>query len=113
MCVCVCVFVCVCIKKENWPLKGRYQTEYVMYNAEVLNPSSNTKKRNDKKKVYVGSTQGLFKQRYYDHKSSFTHEIYRHKTSLSNYIWEVKNKFGIDPILKLEIMKRYAKYKGG
>ena len=38
--------------------------------------------------------------RYYDHKSSFTHEIYKHKTSLSNYLWEVKNKFGIDPILK-------------
>ena len=24
----------------------------------------------------------------------------RHKTSLSNFAWKVKNKFGIDPILK-------------
>ena len=69
-----------------------------MYKVEVLNPNSNSNNRNDKK-VYVGSTQGPFKQRYYDHKSSLTHEIYRRKTSLSNYIWEVKNKFGIDPIL--------------
>ena len=82
-----------------------------MYNAEVLNPSNNSKKRNDKK-VYVNSTQSPFKQRYYDHKSSFTHEIYRLKTSLSNYVWEVKNKLGIDPILKWEIMKRCRRYKG-
>ena len=27
------------------------------------------------KKVYVGSTQGPFKQRYYNHKSSIAHEI--------------------------------------
>ena len=63
------------------------------------------------KKLYAGSTQGPFKRRYYNHKSSFTHEIYRHKTSLSNYVWEVKNKFGIDTILKWEIMKRSSKYK--
>ena len=59
----------------------------------------------------MGSTQHPFKQRYYNHKSSFTHEIYRHKTSLSNCVWEVKNKFGIDPILKWEIVKRCSKYK--
>ena len=58
------------------------------------------------KKVYVGSSQGLFKQRYDDHKSSFTHEMYTHKTSLYNYVWEVKHKFGIDLILKWEIVKR-------
>ena len=60
--------------------------------------------------MYVGSTHNPFKQRYYDHKSSFVHEIYRHKTSLSNYVWEVKNKFGIDLISKLEIERRC---KGG
>ena len=65
------------------------------------------------KNVYVGSTQDPFKQEYYNHKSSFTHEIYRHKTSLFNYVWEVKNKFGINPILKWEIVKRYSKYKVG
>ena len=41
---------------------------------------------------------------------SFAHEIYRYKTSLSNYVWEVKNKFGVDPILKWEIVKRCGKY---
>ena len=61
--------------------------------------------------MYVDSTKGPFKQRYYDHKSSFAHEIDRHKTKLSNYVWEVKNKFGIDPILKWEIVKRCSKFK--
>ena len=69
--------------------------------------SSYNNNRNDKK-VYVGLMQGSFKQ-----KTSFAHEIYRHKTSLSNYVWEVKKKFGIDPILKWEIVKRCSKYKGG
>ena len=32
---------------------------------------------------------------------------------MSNYVWEVKNKFGINPILKWEIPKRFSKYKGG
>ena len=57
--------------------------------------------------------KATFKQRYYDHKNSFIHEIYQHKTSLSNYVGEVKNKFGIDPILKWEIVKRCSKYKQG
>ena len=63
--------------------------------------------------MYVGSKKTPLKQRYYDHKSNFTHEIYRHKTSLFSYIWEVKNKFSIDPILKWEIVKRCSKYSGG
>ena len=65
------------------------------------------------KKVYLGSTQGSSKQRYYNHKSSFTHEIYRHKTNLSNYVWDVKNKFGIDSLLKCEIVERCSEYKRG
>ena len=53
---------CNCIK-EKCPHKGRYQIEFEVYKAEVLNPSSYSNNRNDKK-VYVGSTQGPFKQRY-------------------------------------------------
>ena len=76
-----------------------------------INPSSNSNNRNDKKS-YMGSMQGTFKQRYYNHKSSFALEIHRHKTNLSNYVWKVKNKFGIDLELKWEIVKRCSKYKG-
>ena len=53
----------------------------------------------------MGSMQGAVRLRYCDNKSSFTHERYWHKTTLANYVWEVKNKFGIDPELKWEIEK--------
>ena len=66
---------CNCIKKENCPLKGRCPIECVVYKVEVLHSGSNSNNRKDKK-VYVDSTQGPFKQRYYNHKSSFAHEIY-------------------------------------
>ena len=32
---------------------------------------------------------------------------------MSNYVWQVKNKFGTDPILKWEMVKRCSKYKAG
>ena len=35
-----------------------------------------------------------------------------YKTILSNYVWEDKNKFGIDPILKWKIVKRCSEYSG-
>ena len=66
------------MKKENCPLKGGCQIECVVYKVEVLKPSSNSNNRNDKK-VYTGSMPDHFKQRYYNHKSSFANEIYRHK----------------------------------
>ena len=64
--------------------------------------------------MYIGSTQGAFQKRYNNHRSSFTHEIYRNRTSLCNYMWEIKNKQGIDPLLKWEIIKKNCwKYKAG
>ena len=63
--------------------------------------------------VYFESTQGAFKLRYYNHRNSFSHEKYRHSTSLSNHVWEIKNKKGVAPILKWEIVKRCRKYKAG
>ena len=60
---------------------------------------------NATKKVYIGSTQDVFKKRFYNHKCSFTHETYKNNTSLLKYIWEIKTKLSIDPILKWEIIK--------
>ena len=53
--------------KNTEPLK---KENCLMYKVGVLNVSSNSYNRNGKK-VYVGSTQGPFKQRYYNHKSNY------------------------------------------
>ena len=77
-----------------------------MYKVEVYSDPGNDRN----KKVYFGSTQGEFKTRYYNHRTSFSHEKYRHSTTLSSYVWEVK---GIDPVLKWEVIKKCRKYRAG
>ena len=57
--------------------------------------------------------QGEFKTRYYNHKTSFSHEKYRRTTTLSSYVLEVNDKKGIDPILKWEVIKKSRKYWAG
>ena len=63
------------------------------------------------KKRYIGYTQGTFKHRYSNNRNSFTDEKYKHSTSLSDYVWEIKNRQGIDPILKWEVVKKCRKYR--
>ena len=65
------------------------------------------------KRYIWGRPQGDFKTRCYNHKTSFSHEKYRHSTTLSSYVWEVKDKKGIDPILKWEVIKKCRKYRAG
>ena len=64
--------------------------------------------------IYIyRSTLGEFKTRYYNHKTSFSHEKYRHSTTLSSYVWELKDNKGIDPIMKWEVVKKCRKYRAG
>ena len=75
---------CNCINKDTCPLKGKCQYECIVYEMEVYSckPNNGNVSCNDKK-VYVGSSQGPFKKIYYNHRSSFMHEIYTYRTSLS------------------------------
>ena len=95
---------CNCNNKTVCPVKGKCWYECIVYKLEVYNSEPHNCKN---KKVYFGSTQRTFKQSYYNHKTCFTYEKYKHSTSLSNYVWEIKkNRQGIDPILKWEIVKK-------
>lgn len=58
-------------------------------------------------KFYIESTQGNFKKRYYNHICNLNLESYKHGTSLSTYTWNIKQEYGIDPILKWKIKKCY------
>ena len=41
-------------------------------------------------KIYIGSMETSFKQRYVNHLMSFRHEKYGNQTELSKYIWDLK-----------------------
>ena len=71
-----------------------------MKNFKVVNNNKN----NNNGKKFIWDLPEELKKRYYNHRSSFAHEIFRHKASLSKYVWEIKEKQGIDPILELEII---------
>ena len=100
---------CNCRDKARCLLGGKCKQECVVYKVEVYSEPGNDRN----KKLYFGSTQEEFKARYYNHKTSFSHEKYRHSTTLSSYVWGVKDKKGIDPILKWEVIKKCRKYRAG
>ena len=89
---------CNCRDKVRCPLEGKCKQECVVYKGEVYSDPGNDRN----KKVYFGLTQGEFKT-----------EKYWYSTTLSSYVWEVKDKKGIDPILKWELIKKCRKYRAG
>ena len=40
------------------------------------------------------------------HKTSFAHIKYSHNTSLLKHIWDINNKYGMDPMFKCKIVKK-------
>ena len=95
---------CNCKVKASCPLKGNCIQETVIYKATVS--------ANSEEKTYIGSTEGLFKQRYYNHKSDFTNEANKYNTALATYIWECKNN-NIETSVSWEILRHCNKYRGG
>ena len=100
---------CNCRDKVRCPLEDKCKQECVVYKVEVYSDSNNK----GNKKIYFGSTQGGFKTRYYNHRTSFSHEKYRYSTALSSYVRELKEKQGVDPIMKWEVIKKCRKYRAG
>ena len=101
---------CNYINKVTCPLKGKCQNECIVYKVEFYSCRLNDSNVgcNDKKSICRFYTRTSLK-RYYNHMSSFTHEIYRHRISLYNYVWEIKKNLGMDSILKRNIVKSIVK----
>ena len=72
---------CNCRKKETCPMNGNCLAACIVYKAEVTT--------DDSKKVYYGSCSSTFKQRYANHKVSFTKHNHKDDTKLSQYIWQL------------------------
>lgn len=64
------------------PLNGSCLVERIAYRATV-EPTNN-------QKMYIGSIEGRFKKRLYNHKYSFQLARYRDNTKLASYVWKVK-----------------------
>ena len=78
---------CNCRKKAECPLQNKCLTKNIIYQAKVSSNQGNGV-RNE---FYIGLTSTTFKERFGNHKTSFTHSTKRTETTLSQYIWELKD----------------------
>ena len=76
------VKACNCWVVENCPLQGDCQQGSVIYQAEVKTDTSSMK--------YIGSTGGIFKARYNNHKYSLNNRN-TSSTTLSSHVWALKD----------------------
>ena len=74
---------CNCRKKEACRLQGKCRTENI--NCKCIVSTSG-----HPGKVYLGTAEGDFKKRYYNHISSFKNKTQMKKTTLAKYVWEQK-----------------------
>ena len=100
---------CNCRKPDECPLDGNCLAENIVYKAAVST-------RNEPTKYYYGMSEGDFKHRWSDHKTSFSSAKYRSKTELAQYVWSLKEKHKI-PLkeinIKWSIDRRSSKYRCG
>ena len=61
-------------------------------------------------KVYFGTTEEEFQQRFYNHKKSFNNNTYRNDTTLSKYLWDIKEKYKEILLLKWDIVRIVPSY---
>ena len=97
------ILPCNCRKKEECPLEGKCRVNDVIYKCIV----SATGFPN---KVYLGTAEGEFKKRFYNHNSSFKNELKMNDTTLAKHVWDLKLKHNVTPTLKWYILKSVAPY---
>ena len=97
------ILPCNCRTKHECPLDGKCRVENTAYKriASVDGYPN---------KVYLGTVEGDFKQRFYNHQMSFNNEGHSTDTTLSRYVWEIKNKFKIRPSMERSIIKSVPAY---
>ena len=94
---------CNCRKKDQCPLNGNCLATNVIYQATA-------KSTTNQEKVYIGLTEGPWKQRSYQHKLSFNNRKYAHSTALSKYVWKNKKNNNQTPEITWSIKKSAPAY---
>ena len=97
------ILSCNCRKKHEYHFDSKYRTENIVYNyvASVDGYPS---------KFYLGTAEGDFKQRFYNHRMSFKNEGCSREARLSKYVSEIKKKFKKMLLLKWSIIKSVLAY---
>ena len=96
---------CNCKIPHKCPLNGDCLQECVIYKATI--------NKDNKSIVYIGSTEGPFKKRFYGHNSDFKIHSKENSTTLSAFVWnEKRENGGIVPEIKWEIIDKNKPYSG-
>ena len=94
---------CNCKNKNDHPLDSNCQTSDIIYQciaSTTVNPD----------KTYLGTAEGNFKKKHYNHKTSFKNREKANETTLPKYVWEVKDIYKETPSLKWSIVKSVQGY---
>ena len=91
---------CNCKSRDNCPMNGRCNLNNVIYQA-IIYPKENITDQ----KTYIGLTSTKWKERYSNHKFTFSHEHLKHHTALSKQFWCLKNK-GLTSEIEWSILKK-------
>ena len=83
-----------------YPMNGLYNLNNVIYQA-IIYPKENI----TDKKTYIGLGSTKWKERYFNHKFTFSHEHLKNHTTLSKHFWFLKNK-GVTPETEWSILKK-------
>ena len=89
--------------QSECPLNGQCQVTDIIYKCTVLSPDKPNK-------VYLGTAEGDFKKRFYNHRKSFNNEASTNDATLSKYIWELKETSNLSPTLVWSIAKKVPPY---
>ena len=97
---------CNCRNANECPLGKRCLESSLVYEAEVIT------RDNGEIKHYIGMTANSFKERYRNHKKSYTNATYMNETELSKYIWKL-NQNGRTFTLTWSILRHATPYSSG
>ena len=95
---------CNCRIASQCPLSGSCLESAIIYQANVTSSQGT--------KIYIGSTETTFKQRYGNHKQSLEKRAKSTQTSLSKYVWDLKDQ-QVEHTISWQIVKRSSPYKCG
>ena len=85
-------------------MSRKCQMQNVVYKCTV------SAKPNFSKQVYLGVVEADQRQRFYNHKKSIKNKSYRNDTTLSSYLWNLREKHNVFPMLTWSAVKSVPGY---